>query len=153
MRREAFTLVELMMVVAILAILGAVSFVVYRHYFRAAFEVDPVQVLLSAKLAEEEYYADNGRYACQIEDLSGFNDGSADNKYYLNQDKDPRRRFYVEVSDCPDNGTTGYTLHVKNETTDPQWQIEWELSCNATASLGACKPVQTKGTSIFRSLF
>jgi len=152
-RRKAFSLVELMIVIALLAILAAVSFGIYQHYFRSAFEVDPVSVLLAAKVAEEEYYADHDRYACKIEDLPGFNDDSADNRYSLNSGKDNRRKFYITVSQCPDNGTTGYTLKVKNESDDPKWAIEWQLSCNATANVGECKPVQVKGSSTFRHLF
>ena len=151
---RGFTLVELMMVIAILAILAAVSVSIYRHYFRSAFEVDPVSVLLAAKMAQEEYYADHDRYACQIEDLPGFSDNNtSDKKYYLNSDKDARRKFYIAVSSCLDNGTTGYTLQVKNEATDSEWQIEWSLSCNATSNIGECKPVQVKGSSAFKKLF
>ncbi|WP_297056931.1 prepilin-type N-terminal cleavage/methylation domain-containing protein [Thermosulfurimonas sp.] len=152
MKVRGFTLIELMMVVAILAILAAVSFSIYRHYFHSAFEVDPIQVLLSAKLAEEEYYADHGQYACRIEDLPGFNDGNPDNKYWLNNDADGRRKFYIEV----DNGScneTFYSLHVKNDTNDPDWEIEWTLNCTANANIGECQPVQNKGSSTFQRLF
>ena len=153
MRRSGFTLVEVMMVVAILAILASVSFYVYRHYFRSAFEVDPISILLVAKMAQEEYYADHGQYACQVEDLPGFNDNSTDNKYWLNSNKDDRRKFYITVLSCLDNRTTGYTLQVKNNTTDPDWEIEWRLSCNATNNIGECKPIQVKGSSALRRLF
>ncbi|WP_255592150.1 type IV pilin protein [Thermosulfurimonas sp. F29] len=148
---EGFTLVEVLMVLAILAILASFSVAIYRHYFRSAFEVDPVQVLLAAKMAQEEYYADHDRYACQIEELAGFNDGTADNKYQLNSDKDARRRFYI-TANCTDNGT-GYILTVKNDSNDPKWRIEWTLSCNATANVGECKPVQVSGSSTLGNIF
>ena len=147
---QAFTLVELLIVVAILAILAAVSFSIYRHYFRAAFEVDPVSVLMAAKLAQEEYYADHDHYACRIEDLPGFDDGSPDNKYWLNSDKDDRRRFYLTVANCTEDS---YTLRVKNLTDEAEWKIEWKLSCGAAAQIGDCKPEQIKGASTFRNLF
>ena len=139
-----------MMVIVILAILAAVSVGIYRHYFRSAFEVDPVSVLLAAKMAEEEYYTDHDRYACRIENLPGFNDGSADNKYWLNTDKDDRRKFYITVSSC---NATFYSLMVKNNTTDPEWEVEWTLNCTAEANIGECKPVQSKGSSLFRQIF
>ena len=153
MRRKGFTLTELMIVLAILAILAAVSVGIYRHYFRSAFEVDPVSVLLAAKMAEEEYYTDHDRYACRIEDLPGFNDNSTDNRFELNTDKDERRRFYITVAECLDNGTTGYKLVVKNNATDPEWEIEWELACNATSNIGECKPQQVKGSSLLKHVF
>lgn len=154
-KRAGVTLVELMMVVAILAILASVSFSIYRHYFRSAFEVDPVSVLMAAKLAQEEYYADHDEYACRIEDLAGFDDGSADNKYWLNSDKDDRRKFYITVLSpgCSDVNKDNYTLQVKNNTTDANWEIEWRLSCSATSNIGECKPVQVKGASTFKHLF
>ncbi|WP_456370649.1 type IV pilin protein [Thermodesulfatator atlanticus] len=152
-KTKGFTIIEIMIVLAILAILAAISLGIYRHYFQSAFEVDPVSILLSAKMAQEEYYADHDAYACQIEYLPGFNDGNTDNKYWLNKDKDDRRKFYVTVANCTDNGTTGYTLAVKNNTSDPKWQIEWQLSCNATANIGECKPQQVKGSSLLKKVF
>ncbi len=148
-REKGFTLIELMLVIAILAILSVVGFIVYRHYFRSAFEVDPVSVLMAAKMAQEEYYADHDRYACQIEELPGFSDNNTNNEYWLNTDKDARRRFLITVSACLDNGTTGYTLTVRNAAGD----IEWRLSCNATANVGECQPEQVNGTSTLQRVF
>lgn len=148
--KKAFTLVEIFITLAILAILASISIKIYSHYFRAAFELDPISILMSAKIAQEEYYADNDSYACKIEYLPGFQDETVDNKFYINSDKDERRKFYITVSSCSD---TDYTLTVKNETDDPKWQIEWTLTCSATSNLGQCKPTQVKGADTFKRLF
>ena len=145
-----FTLIELMMVVAILAILGAVAISIYRHFIKTGFEVDPLNVLLQARAAEEQYYADHGCYASFIEDLSGFDDGVRDNSFLINGDKDPRRRIIVTVDSA---NCTFYKITVKNETTDPQWQIEWSLNCTSDAPVGSCKPVQIKGSGVLKKLF
>ena len=149
-RRKAFTLLEIMIALAILAILAAISIGVYRHYFHTAFEIDPVSILLSAHTAQELYYADHGRYASSIEELSGFSDGNDDNKYYLHQDKDPRRKFYITISS---SSSDSYTLMVKNETDDPEWEIEWKLSCGINYSIGSCKPQQIKGSTLLKKIF
>ena len=148
--QNGFTLIEVVITIAILSILVAISFIIYRHYFHSAFEVDPVSVLFSAQVAQEMYYADHGKYASSIEELSGFSDGSDGKKYYLNQDKDPRRRFYITISSSSNDS---YTLIVKNETNDPEWEIEWKLSCGINYSIGSCKPQQVKGSSLLEKIF
>jgi len=139
-----------MLVVAILAILGAVAVTIYRSFIKTGLEVNPVNVLLQARAAEEQYYADHGCYASYVEDLSGFNDGMRDNRFVINSDRDPRRRIVVTVDSA---NCTFYKVSVKNETTDPYWQIEWSLNCTSDAPVGACKPVQIKGSGVLKKLF
>ena len=146
-----FTLVELMIVIAILAILAAVAVGIYNHYLKTAFEVDPVQVLNVASSAMESYYADHDSYPDKIEDLPGFNDGTPDNSFVLHGDKDARRKFKVKI----DNATAdSYCLSVENDVADnSEWKIKWTWCCNATASVGSCKPVQVKGSGLLKKLF
>ncbi len=158
------TLIELMVVVAIIAILASVAVGIYHSYIKTSYEVDPVSVLLTASSAMEEYYADHGRYASTIEELSGFNDTNADNKVVFYQDKDPRRRFYICVAtNCegnsvnptcsPNNSTDSYCLLVSNEASDERWKIEWYLYCSANSPVGSCKPKQIKGAGLLRGVF
>ncbi len=139
-----------MVVVAVIAILAMVAVKVYNSFFKSAFEVDPVAALLTARMLQEDYYTEHDEYACNIEDLPEFNDGTKDNKYYLSSSSDPRRRFYITVKSCSD---TSYTLSVKNETTDSEWEVEWELSCGTTSTFAQCRPQQVKGSGVFKDLF
>ncbi|BAT72074.1 type IV pilus assembly protein PilE [Thermosulfidibacter takaii ABI70S6] len=149
-KERGFTLIELMIVIAILAILAVVAVGIYRHYFRTAFEVDPVSVLMSASAAMEDYYADHGTYPSQIEDLPGFDDGSKDNEYIIHNDRDPRRKFKIYIASA---NATAYSLKVENYATSEDWKIVWSLNCTAGAPVGSCKPVQEKGSGILRKLF
>ncbi len=146
-----FTLIEIMIVIAILAILAAVAIGIYNSFIKTGFEVDPVSVLLQAGSAQEQYYADHGCYATNIEDLSGFDDGSKDNSFTIHDDKDPRRKLVVSVDSS--TNCTYYKVVVRNTTTDPKWQIEWNMSCNSTSPVGSCKPIQVKGSGVLKKLF
>ncbi len=147
------SLVELMVVMAILVILAAVAVGIYDHYIKTATEVNPVQMLLSASTAMERYYADYDEYpeSKKIEDLPGFDDGVKDNKFCVGPDGDSRRRVCLKID--PDNTTKDkYCLVVENQATG-KWHIRWHLCCNATASYGSCKPVQDEGSSLLKHIY
>lgn len=148
--KGGFTLVEVMIVMAILAILAAVAIGIYDSYIKTSFEVDPVQVLMTAASAMESYYADHDTYPRKIEDLPAFNDGTPDNRYVLHKDKDARRRFVIKIDNASESA---YCLSVENDASSEKWKIKWVFCCNATASIGSCKPVQVKGSEILKRLF
>ena len=41
---------------------------------------------------------------------------------------------------------------MEDEAGDDRWKIRWILCCNATASVGSCKPVQVKGSRLLKIL-
>ncbi len=66
-----FSLIELMIVVAIIAILAAISYPSYRDSVRKSRRVDAKSVLTDIAQMQETFYARNGRYTDDMTDL-GF---------------------------------------------------------------------------------
>lgn len=62
-RSAGFTLIELMVVVAVIAILAAIAIPSYSRYVYRARRIDGQQLLLKIATAEERYYALNNKYA------------------------------------------------------------------------------------------
>jgi type IV pilus assembly protein PilA len=59
-RHGGFTLIELMIVVAIIGILAAIAMPAYQEYIARAQAAEAVQIMSGAKTPMTEYYSDNG---------------------------------------------------------------------------------------------
>ena len=68
-RSKGFTLLEVMIVVAIVAIMSALAAASYRHYVFRARRADARQMLMNIAHAEERWYATYNRYT---DDLGKF---------------------------------------------------------------------------------
>ncbi|SFM82372.1 type IV pilin protein [Thermodesulforhabdus norvegica] len=147
--KKGFSLIELMVAIAIIAVLAAVATRWYRNYTRSSFESDLIQALLAARVAQEQYRAERGTYAATIEDLPRYNDGEEDNSFVIHEDKDARRRIVLRVEDADDDG---YTIVAENEA-EGEWHLEWRLSCSRDEPDEACTPVQTAGTGVLKNVF
>ena len=80
-KQTGFTLVELMIVVAIVGILAGIGYPSYRAYVIDNNRNDAKAALYKAQLLQEQLYLDNGLYATSltsgaVNTLSGWNDGS-----------------------------------------------------------------------------
>lgn len=66
---NGFTLVELMVVVAIVAILSAVAIPAYINHVNRSRQSEAAALLMTARMEMEEFYTDNGHYAATIQCL------------------------------------------------------------------------------------
>lgn len=76
-----FTIVELMIVVAIVAILASVGIPAYVNYKNRAIQSEAIEALLRGKMDQEVFWAENDRYADTIGCLSSFGGSCAQTTY------------------------------------------------------------------------
>ena len=142
-KQLGFTLVELMITVAILAVLAMVAIPMYKNYINRAKQSDAIIGLKAAQMAEEQFFSENNYYANTIDILPGFDDaGAADNSF-----------------------TKGdYTLKVTSASTVPDFTVEAKATIDGnvdcwTISNDDIEPVADssfpglQGYSLFRWLF
>jgi len=72
---KGFTLIELMLVVAILGIIAAVAIPSYLGSIQKSRRTDATETLMRLAVAQENFYMQNSRYAL---DITGLNNGSGD---------------------------------------------------------------------------
>ncbi len=71
MKNRGFTLVEVMIVMVVIAILGAIAMPSYTQYLKKSARKEAQQLLLQAAVRQETHLVRNGRYAANMSDL-GF---------------------------------------------------------------------------------
>ena len=61
-QQKGITLIELMIVVAVLAIISAIAIPAYRGYIKTSYRAECQNEVAAIKLAEEEFFLENGSY-------------------------------------------------------------------------------------------
>jgi len=69
--RQAFTLIELMVVVAIIAFLSSIAIPRYFRYYAKAKQVEVAIILASLHTAQQMYWAEHGTYSTNLNGVNG----------------------------------------------------------------------------------
>ena len=77
-----FTLIELMIVVAIIGILAAIAYPSYQDSVRKARRTDGQAMLLNVMALQERYYTDNNLYTTDMTDLGLADPAPSDEGFY-----------------------------------------------------------------------
>ena len=72
MKRSAFSLIELMIVVAIIAILASISIPKYFKYYAKARQAEVAVLLASLHTAQQAYWAEHGTYKTELAGPDGI---------------------------------------------------------------------------------
>lgn len=125
-KNEGFTLIELMIVVAIIGILAAIAIPNFLNYQCKAKQSEAKQSLGTIAKAQEAYFSEFDAYASQTGAIGFATKGNARYTYSLL----PNGNTYTATADSINGG-------IKTGDNDDQWTINETLTL--TNTLNACQ--------------
>jgi type IV pilus assembly protein PilA len=100
-KRRGFTLVELMVVVAMIGVLGTVAMVGYRKYLKSAAAAEVKTVVQGIRIAEEAYRAETLQYRSCSASLTDWYPGAPDDRkraWDNNKSGEPAHDCFMELN-------------------------------------------------------
>jgi len=139
---NGFTLVELMITVAILGVLAAVAIPAYSNYLNRAKQTDAIIGLKAAQMAQEQYFSENNEYSDKIDLLPGFADGDTNNVFLKGE---------YTLSATATTGPPAFEVVATSSTLTDRWKIDQSM-IDPEADTNSTYP-GIKGYSVFSWLF
>ncbi len=112
--RRGFTLIEVMVVVAIVAILAAIAMPNYQEYVRRSKRVEAQGVLMEAAQFMQRYYSANDRYTAAADDTTQETE----------QKKGAKSLLPDGLQQSPRSGGANYTIAVFAQDTPPRYTLK-----------------------------
>lgn len=134
---QGFTLIELMLVVAILGILAAIAYPNYMEYLQRSNRSEGQAQLNDVSARQERYYSQNNTYITDPADLAKLGLAVTNNKIVS-----PTRKYELTVSKVENDG--GYTLTAEQNFGDSKCG---DLVLNAIGNRGADGKLDTGNAS------